>query len=66
MTHCPPARVNDSPTDPAHVGIDAPRPRSDMHAPRILIHGHIYPKSQVNAYGTTRIEYIRGARITEL
>jgi Icc-related predicted phosphoesterase len=63
VTHCPPAGINDHPADPAHVGITALRHWLDVTAPRLLIHGHTYPKEPVTAYGDTRIEYVRGARI---
>jgi len=66
VTHCPPAGINDHPTDPAHLGIEALRYWLDAHTPRVLIHGHTYPKSPVSTYGPTRIEYVRGTRIVEL
>lgn len=66
VTHCPPAGINDHPTDPAHVGIEALRPWLDAHPPRVLIHGHTYPKSPVPAHGHTRIEYVHGTRIIDL
>ncbi len=66
VTHCPPAGINDHPRDPAHVGIDALRGWIDTHAPRVLIHGHTYPRPPVTAHGPTRIEYVHGAKIVEL
>jgi uncharacterized protein len=66
VTHCPPAGINDHPRDPAHVGIDALRAWIDTHTPRVLIHGHTYPRPPVTACGPTRIEYVHGARIVAL
>lgn len=66
VTHCPPAGVNDHPSDPAHVGIDALRRWIDTKAPRVLIHGHTYPRPAITRCGSTRVEYVRGARIIEL
>ncbi len=65
VTHCPPRGINDH-DDPAHLGIDALRKWVDRFQPRVLIHGHTYPKHPVASYGQTRIEYVRGARIVEV
>lgn len=65
VTHCPPRGINDS-QDPAHIGIDALRRWVDRVQPRVLIHGHTYPKQPLTSYGRTRIEYVRGARILEI
>lgn len=62
VTHCPPRGINDH-EDPAHEGIDALRTWVDRVQPAVLIHGHTYPAQPVTAYGPTRIEYVRGARI---
>lgn len=63
VTHCPPAGVNDHRGDPAHVGIDALRRWVDSTAPRLVIHGHTYPKPALTRHGATRIEYVYGARL---
>jgi uncharacterized protein len=65
VTHCPPRGINDH-DDAAHIGIDALRKWVDRVQPRVLIHGHTYPKTPLTAYGRTRIEYVRGARIVEV
>jgi uncharacterized protein len=62
VTHCPPRGVNDS-EDPAHLGIEALCRWVQRVQPRVLIHGHTYPSRPVTAYGNTRIEYVRGARV---
>lgn len=62
VTHCPPAGINDH-VDPAHVGIDALRQWIDTHKPAVLIHGHTYPDSPVRSHGSTRVEYVFGARV---
>lgn len=66
VTHCPPAGVNDHPEDPAHVGITALRNWIGTNSPRVLIHGHTYPRPPATRYGNTRVEYVRGARIVDL
>lgn len=66
VTHCPPAGVNDHPADPAHVGIDALRRWIDTNGPRVLVHGHTYPQPAATRCGSTRVEYVRGARIVDL
>ena len=65
VTHCPPQGINDH-EDPAHVGIVALRKWLDRVQPRVLIHGHTYPAEPVTSYGSTRIEYVRGARIVDV
>lgn len=65
VTHCPPRGINDH-EDPAHVGIDALLPWLDRAQPRVLIHGHTYPAEPITSHGSTRIEYVRGARIVEV
>jgi uncharacterized protein len=65
VTHCPPRGINDH-EDPAHIGIDALRKWVDRVQPRVLIHGHTYPRTPATAHGRTRIEYVRGARIVEV
>lgn len=66
VTHCPPAGVNDHPSDPAHVGITALAGWVNRNSPRVLIHGHTYPRRAVTQWGNTRVEYVRGARIVTL
>jgi uncharacterized protein len=66
VTHCPPAGINDHPRDPAHVGINALRHWVDTTAPHLVIHGHTYPKAPLTVHGTTRIEYVYGAKILSL
>jgi uncharacterized protein len=68
VCHCPPAGVNDDPTDPAHVGYFALRDWVDKHRPRWLLHGHVHPTpgSLVERIGDTRVVYVSGARILEL
>lgn len=63
VTHCPPAGINDHRGDPAHVGIDDLRRWVDVNAPRLVIHGHTYPKTALTRHGATRIEYVYGARL---
>lgn len=63
VTHCPPAGVNDHPGDPSHQGIAALRQWVDHTTPKMLIHGHTYPRAPLTRYGNTRVEYVRGARI---
>lgn len=63
VTHCPPAGLNDHRSDPAHVGIDELRRWVDSTAPRLVIHGHTYPKPALTRHGATRIEYVYAARL---
>jgi Icc-related predicted phosphoesterase len=65
VTHCPPRGINDH-EDAAHIGIDALRKWVERVQPRVLIHGHTYPKQPVTSHGSTRIEYVRGARVVEV
>lgn len=65
VTHCPPAGINDH-TDPAHVGIEALREWVDRVQPAVLIHGHTYPRIPDTACGSTRIEYVHGAKVITL
>jgi uncharacterized protein len=65
VTHCPPRGINDH-EDPAHIGIDALRKWVDRVQPRVLIHGHTYPRTPLARCGRTRIEYVRGGRIVEV
>lgn len=66
VTHCPPTGINDHPRDPAHNGIDALLPWLEQFTPRVLIHGHTYPRQPVRRHGPTRIEYVHGGRIIDL
>lgn len=66
VTHCPPRGVNDHRTDPAHMGIEALRRWVERYPPRVLIHGHTYPKRPVTMVGATRVEYVHGARVIVL
>jgi len=63
VTHCPPAGINDHRSDPAHVGIEELRRWVDVTEPRMVIHGHTYPKPPLTMHGLTRIEYVHGARL---
>lgn len=63
VTHCPPAGINDHRSDPAHVGIEELRRWVDVTEPRMVIHGHTYPKPPLTMHGPTRIEYVHGARL---
>lgn len=62
VTHCPPRGINDH-QDPAHHGIDALRTWVETRRPRLMIHGHTYPRSAMTAFGPTRVEYVQGSRI---
>ena len=66
VTHCPPRGINDHPSDPAHVGINALLPWIEQATPRVLIHGHTYPKRPITVHGPTQIEYVHGGRIIEI
>lgn len=66
ITHCPPAGINDHPTDLAHTGITALRHWLHTHQPHTLIHGHTYPKNPTTTHGPTHIEYVHGTRIINL
>jgi len=68
VCHCPPAGVNDDPSDPAHVGFAALRPWVDKHRPRWLLHGHVHPMpgSLVHRVGDTRVVYVNGVRLLDL
>lgn len=66
VTHCPPRGINDHPSDVAHVGIEALRARIDTASTRLLIHGHTYPKAPLALHGSTRIEYVYGAKIIRI
>ena len=65
VTHCPPTGINDHARDPAHNGIDALLPWLEQFTPRVLIHGHTYPRQPVRRHGPTRIEYVHGGRIID-
>jgi Icc-related predicted phosphoesterase len=66
--HCPPAGVNDDPSDPAHVGFAALRTWVDKHRPRWLLHGHVHPMpgSLIERVGDTRVVFVNGVRLLEL
>jgi Icc-related predicted phosphoesterase len=68
VCHCPPAGINDDPSDPAHVGFEALRDWVDEHRPRWLLHGHVHPTpgSLVQRVGDTRVAYVNGIRLLEL
>jgi Icc-related predicted phosphoesterase len=66
--HCPPAGVNDDPSDHAHVGFEALRAWVHEHRPRWLLHGHVHPMpgSLVQRVGDTRVVFVSGIRLLEL
>jgi Icc-related predicted phosphoesterase len=68
VCHCPPAGINDDPSDPAHVGFEALRAWVDEHRPRWLLHGHVHPTpgSLVQRVGDTRVVFVSGIRLLEL
>jgi Icc-related predicted phosphoesterase len=68
LCHCPPAGVNDDPTDPAHVGYEALRKWVERQRPRHLLHGHTHPHPGrlVERVGETRVHYVTGARAVVL
>jgi uncharacterized protein len=68
VCHCPPAGVNDDPSDRAHVGFEALREYVDKHRPRWLLHGHVHPTpgSLLHRIGDTRVVYVNGARVIDL
>ncbi len=65
LTHCPPAGINDH-ADPAHRGIVALRTWVDTHQPKVMIHGHTYPRDPIGQHGPTRIEYVHGTKLVAI
>ncbi len=65
VTHCPPAGINDH-ADPAHRGIVALRTWVDTHQPKVMIHGHTYPRDPLGQHGPTRIEYVHGTKLVDI
>jgi Icc-related predicted phosphoesterase len=68
ICHCPPAGVNDDPSDPAHVGFEGLRAWVDRHQPRHLLHGHTHPSPAevVDRVGDTQVHYVQGAKVIRL
>lgn len=67
LCHCPPLGINDE-EEVAHQGFQALRDYIDREQPRILLHGHTYPRDEtvVKQYGSTRIEYIYEYKVISL
>lgn len=66
VCHCPPQGVNDDPDDPAHVGFQALRRYLDESQPKMLLHGHTYPRQPLERVGETRIVYVSGAAVVQI
>jgi uncharacterized protein len=68
LCHCPPYGINDDPEDPVHTGFTALREWVLEHRPRMLLHGHTYPRPCAldTRLGDTRVVYVNGAQIVEI
>ena len=68
VCHCPPAGVNDDPTDPVHSGFAALREWMDEHHPLRILHGHTTPdpRTSTGRVGETAVTWVRGAKVAML
>ena len=68
IAHCPPRGINDDPDDPAHVGFDGLLDWVRKYEPRHLLHGHTHPVGGrvMSRFGSTRVHWVRGARVLQL
>ena len=68
LCHCPPAGINDDPSDAAHVGFEGLRTWVDRHRPRHLLHGHThpFPSRAVQRHHATSVHWISGAKVLDL
>jgi Icc-related predicted phosphoesterase len=65
ITHAPPFGINDSLSDPAHIGFDGLKLLIDKTNPAILFHGHTYPPEnmKLSIYKNTVIYYVSGVEL---
>ncbi|MDM2164718.1 metallophosphoesterase [Mycobacteroides abscessus] len=66
VSHCPPAGINDHPEHQPHVGVEALRDHIAARPPKLLIHGHTYPKDPVTQWGPTRVAYVYRAAVIDI
>lgn len=65
ITHCPPRGCNDH-EDPAHQGIDALARLVRRCRPRLIVHGHTYPRPPLTEFEGAQVLYVHGWTETDL